>query len=141
MRITARRLNNEYLFEAKGESGVPVLMDNTDSVTVKGASPMEMLLMGVAGCNAIDIIMILKNQKLEVEDYTVEVIGNTVPLATSTKLESMVLKIDILGDIPEKNLVRAASLSFEKYCSVALTLRESVEITYSLHLNGKEIAH
>ena len=62
MKVTLERINDEYLFEAKGTSDIPVLIDNKGNDVVKGSSPMELLLMGIGGCSAIDIILILKKQ-------------------------------------------------------------------------------
>ena len=56
MKVSVKRINDDYLMEAKGASGVPVLMDHSGAEKVQGASPMELLLMGVGGCSAIDII-------------------------------------------------------------------------------------
>ena len=75
MKVTLNRINDNFLFEAKGESDVSVYIDSkTDGVT-KGASPMELLLMGIGGCNAIDIISILKKQRQVVDSYKIEVEG------------------------------------------------------------------
>ena len=63
MKVTLDRIDSDYLFEAKGSSGIPVLIDNKTRDEVKGSSPMELLLMGVGGCSAIDVISILKKQK------------------------------------------------------------------------------
>ncbi|MCB0453615.1 MAG: OsmC family protein, partial [Aequorivita sp.] len=77
MKVSLNRINDNYLFEAKGASGVPVLIDNkTENEASKGASPMELLLMGVGGCNAIDIVMILKKQRQEITSYKIEVEGH-----------------------------------------------------------------
>ena len=47
MKVTLDRINDDYLFEGKGKAGVPVFIDNTSEEGPKGASPMEILLMGV----------------------------------------------------------------------------------------------
>ena len=65
MKITLDRINDDYLFEAKGKAGVPVYIDNTSKEGAKGASPMELLLMGVGACSAIDVIAILKKQSFQ----------------------------------------------------------------------------
>jgi putative redox protein len=63
MNVTLERKNNAYLFEAKGESGVPIIIDNTSQEEAQGASPMELLLMAVSSCSAVDVINILEKQK------------------------------------------------------------------------------
>ncbi len=140
MKVSIERINEDYLMEAKGASGVPVLMDNSTLEKVQGASPMELLLMGVGGCSAIDIINILKKQRQIITSYKVEIEGETQEVGEAKPFEAMTLKIYLEGDIPADKVVRAAALSFEKYCSVSITMQSSVDIQYKLFLNGEIIA-
>jgi len=139
MKVQLVRINDNYLFEAKGASGVPVLIDNKTDEPSKGASPMELLLMGVGGCNAIDIVMILKKQRQEITSYKIEVEGQRKQVRDAKPFESMYVTIYLEGKIDEAKAIRAAQLSFEKYCSVSITLEASVKITYSIVLNGKQL--
>ena len=139
MKVTLDRLNNDYLFEAKGASNVPVFIDNKTGDEVKGASPMELLLMGVGGCSAIDVIFILKKQRQEITSYHVEVEGTRKEVKGAKPFESMHVKVYLEGDISPEKAQRAADLSFEKYCSVSITLEPGVKITYEVILNGNPI--
>ena len=140
MKVQLNRINNDYLFEAKGASGIPVMIDNKTDDEVKGSSPMELLLMGVGGCSAIDIISILKKQKLEIDSYKVEVEGDRKEVGGAKPFKSMVVKVFLEGEIPPEKALRAAKLSFEKYCSVSITMQEGVDITYQVFLNGEALA-
>ncbi|MBT0606670.1 OsmC family protein [Aequorivita echinoideorum] len=137
MKVSLNRINGNYLFEAKGASEVPVLIDNKTDEPSKGASPMELLLMGVGGCSAIDIVMILKKQRQEITSYKMEVEGQRKEVRDAKPFESMHVTIFLEGKIDAAKALRAAQLSFEKYCSVSITLEASVKITYSIVLNGK----
>lgn len=139
MNVTLSRINDDYLFEAKGAKHIPVLIDNKTGDSVKGASPMELLLMAVGSCNAIDIISILKKQRQEITSYSVEVEGDRKDTKKARPFEFINVKIYLEGSIAEDKAKRAAALSFEKYCSVSITLEPSVEITYEIILNGKLI--
>jgi putative redox protein len=139
MQVNIERINDEFLMEAKGASGVPVLMDNTSVENVQGTSPMEMLMMGVGGCSAIDIIHILNKQRQVITSYKVEVDGETEATDGAKPFKSMNLKIHLEGDIPSDKVIRAAALSFEKYCSVSITMQKTVDIKYQLFLNGDKI--
>ena len=77
MAIYLDRINDKYLFELSNENGHKVLLDRKYSpdYNVQGASPMELLLMGVAGCSSIDVISILEKQKLDPDSYKMEVEG------------------------------------------------------------------
>tara|TARA_R110001583_G_scaffold21807_2_gene82472 strand:+ start:12356 stop:12778 length:423 start_codon:yes stop_codon:yes gene_type:complete len=139
MKVNIERIDDNFLMEATGASGVPVLMDNTSVENVQGTSPMELLLMGVGGCSAIDIIHILKKQRQTIDSYSVEIEGETLALQDAKPFKAMDLKIYLKGNIPAEKVIRAAALSFEKYCSVSITLQKSVDIKYQLYLNGELI--
>ena len=140
MKVILERKNSDYLFEAKGASGNTVMIDNKTVDEVHGSSPMELLLMGVGGCSAIDIISILKKQKLEIDSYRVEVEGDRIVVVGAKPFEAMRVLVYLEGDIPAEKALRAAKLSFEKYCSVSITLQAGVDITYKVFLNGEEVA-
>ena len=139
MKVILNRINDDYLFEAKGDNNVSVLIDNKTNDEVKGASPMELLLMAVGSCNAIDIIYVLKKQRQEIKSYKIEVDGTRIDGPAAKPFESIHVTIHLEGDIAEAKAQRAAALSFEKYCSVSLTLADCVKVTYQIVLNGKEI--
>ena len=139
MKVSLNRINDNYLFEAKGASGVPIYIDNKTDEPSKGASPMEMLLMAVGGCSAIDIVSILKKQRQEISSYSMEVEGTRTEVRDAKPFEAMHVTVFLEGNIDEKKALRAAELSFEKYCSVSITLEASVKVTYNIVLNGKAI--
>src|SRR5690554_2806486 len=148
MKVTLERKNDTYLFEAKGDSGVPIYIDSkTDEPTStgsvqrsKGASPMELLLMGVGGCSAIDVVSILKKQRQEITSYKMEVEGQREEVREAKPFKAIHVKLYLEGEIDEAKAIRAAQLSFEKYCSVSITMEASVKVTYSIVLNGIEIS-
>ncbi|SDL63160.1 putative redox protein [Salinimicrobium catena] len=140
MKIQLKRLNDNYHFETVNERGNVIHLDNKSEPNPQGASPMELLLMGIAGCSGIDIVMILKKQQLEIKDLRMDVEGfrkddGTVP-NTFTRIH---VKVYLEGDIPANKAQRAAALSFEKYCSVAMMLEKAAEITYDVTVNGKPV--
>ncbi|MCG2418509.1 OsmC family protein [Aequorivita sp. F47161] len=140
MKVTLNRINDNYLFEAKGESGVPVFIDSKTDEPSKGASPMELLLMGVGGCSAIDVVSILKKQRQEITSYKMEVAGEREEVREAKPFKAIHVRLYLEGKIDEAKAIRAAKLSFEKYCSVSITMEASVKITYSIELNGKSLA-
>ena len=58
-----------YHSKIENQNGNSIEIDNKSDLNPKGVSPMELLLMGVAGCSSIDIISILKKQK---QDFRVQ---------------------------------------------------------------------
>ncbi len=139
MKVTLDRINDDYLIEAKGPNNISVLIDNKTEQEVKGAGPMELLLMAVGGCNAIDILYVLKKQRQTVTSYKVEVEGTRTEVRRAKPFGAIHVTIYLEGDITPEKALRAASLSFENYCSVSMTLENSVKITYDVVLNGTKI--
>lgn len=139
MKVSINRINDNYLFEAKGTSGVPVLMDNSGEEDFKGTSPMELLLMGVGGCNAIDVVSILKKQRQIITSYKIDVEGQRKEMKEAKPFESIHVTLHLDGEIDKAKAIRAAELSFEKYCSVSITMEGCVKVTHSIVLNGKKL--
>ena len=141
MKVFLERINNDYLFEVENKNGHKVLLDNNSKTSgkVQGASPMELLLMGVAGCSAIDIISILNKQKINPLSLKMEVNG----LRNSRDIPSLFYQIDIIiylkGEIEKEKALRAAKLSYDKYCSVSKMLEKTAKINYKVVLNDKNI--
>ena len=141
MKVFLERVNSDYLFEVENKNGQKVLLDNSSKASgkVEGVSPMELLLMGVAGCSAIDIIAILGKQKINPLSLKMEVNG----LRKLKEIPALFYQIDILifleGDIDKEKAKRAAKLSYDKYCSVSKMLEKTAKINHEVILNGKKI--
>ncbi|MDA0200516.1 MAG: OsmC family protein [Bacteroidetes bacterium] len=141
MKINLKRVNQDYLLEAQNDNGHKVLLDNKSKKTgeVQGVSPMELLLIGLAGCSSIDIIAILNKQKIDPTDLQMEVEGMREPHKVPSLFQTIKVNVMMDGDIPPEKAKRAVSLSFDKYCSVAKTLEYSATIKYAIVLNGEKL--
>ena len=123
-------------FEATNSAGQKAFIDGPPDLggVGEGVRPLEMLLMALAGCSALDVIHILeKKQKEPLEDLVVSVKGlraDAVP-AVYTDIE---VHFEASGAVDEKKLERAVSLSMEKYCSVAKMIEKSARITWTVAL-------
>ncbi len=134
MLIELNKIDGVYHFEAKNESGNKVDIDASPAIggTGKGARPMELLIMGLGGCSAIDIISILQKQKIDVKDFKIKIDAQRQADAIPALFEKIHIEFILKGDIDQAKAERAASLSMEKYCSVAKTLEKTATITHSL---------
>lgn len=137
MKVELDRINDNYLFEGKSKTGASVLIDNTSEEGATGASPMELLLMGVGGCSAIDIIAILKKQKQEITKFHIEVEGFRKEVKQAKPFEEILVKVFLEGNIDPKKAKRAGQLSFDKYCSVSITLENCVKVSHEILINGQ----
>ena len=78
MNVSLERINDDYLLEVTNANGMSIRLDNKSKTTgeVQGVSPMELLLMGIAGCSSIDIVAILNKQKINPKVLKMEVQGH-----------------------------------------------------------------
>jgi putative redox protein len=142
MKITLNRVNDNFHFELKNERGHIVNVDSRPEFggDDKGPSPMELVLMGVAGCSGIDMISILKKQRQEITSFKAEVEGERVQVGEAKPFKDIHVVFYLEGKIIGDKAAKAAQLSFEKYCSVSKTLEPNVTIHYKVVVNGEELA-
>ncbi len=136
MKIKLNRINSDYLFECTNSAGNSILLDNTSQPDAKGVSPMESVLMAVAGCSGIDLVSILKKQRQEITSFSAEVEGERVQVDEAKPFKKIIVKFFLEGEIDPKKAQKAAELSFEKYCSVSKTFEPNVEVQYEVFVNG-----
>ena len=126
----------ERSFSAKTGTGHIVNMDGPPDHGGRNqaARPMEMVLVGLGGCSAFDVLEILEKSRQKVSNCQVEINGeraDAVP-AVFTKIHMHFL---LSGqDLSDKQVKRAVDLSIEKYCSVVMMLRDNVDITHDYEL-------
>lgn len=95
------------------------------------ARPMELLLAGMGGCTAYDVVLILKRGRHAVRGCTVEIQAERAEVEPKvfTKIN---LHFTVTGkDLPAAAVERAIALSHEKYCSASIMLGKTAEITTS----------
>jgi putative redox protein len=97
-------------------------------------TPVEMLLVAVAGCTAADVISILLKKRQDVTDYRVEITGERAEDHPRKFLKFHVHHIVHGRSVSDKALADAIELSDTKYCSVAATVRPTAEITTSYEI-------
>lgn len=139
MKVTLDRVNEKFHFQVKNDRGYVVDLDKRkiQGGDDLGASPMELLLMGVAGCSGIDLIGILQKQRQEITSYKMEVEGERTEMGEAKPFTKIHATIFIEGEVKPKKALKAAELSFEKYCSVSKTLEPTATVTYSVVVNGE----
>jgi len=136
MKVTVQKLEKDLHMEAKNEEGGLVRMDgNTEIGGLEGGfSPMQLLLAGIGGCSAIDIIGILEKQKQDLKDLRVEVNGDKQKKETYSEFKTIHLKFIFSGDLDPRKVERAIDLSINKYCSVSKALEQGSKITHSYEI-------
>jgi putative redox protein len=124
-------------FVGHSESGHQITIDTLPKFggSNEGASPMELLLLGVGGCSSVDVVNILKKQRQQVSGCVAELVAeraDSVPkVFTSIHLHFIVKG----GDLRPEKVSRAVKLSAEKYCSASIMLaRGDVKVTHDFEI-------
>ena len=119
----------DEIFLGKNLKGGEVQMGSLENKP--GISPMEMLLLGVAGCTGMDIVSILKKKRQDLKDFKVEVRGfrrDTYPMIYT---EIQVTYLLWGEDIDPAAVERAIRLSEDKYCSASAMMKAAAEFSSS----------
>ena len=125
--INLQRVSGDFGFEAKDANGHTIHIDSSDESGGNnfGVRPMQMLLMGLGGCSAIDIVMILKKQRQTIQDFSIKITGEREPGKEPSLWANAKIIFMLSGDIDAEKAARACELSMNKYCSVAEILKRS----------------
>ncbi|WP_369999338.1 OsmC family protein [Winogradskyella sp.] len=121
-------------FESDNPSGKFVTMD-TDVLGEerKGLSPKAMMLSSLAGCSAIDVILMLEKMKVEIDDLKIEVSGELTE-EHPKYYHSVMVDYHFYGsDLDKKKCERAVKLSVEKYCGVMEMFRRFATVNFKIH--------
>jgi putative redox protein len=137
-KIELSRVSGEYGFEASDENGHIIRMDSSPETGGQnfGVRPMQVLLMGLAGCSAIDVLAILKKQRQEVKDYKMVINGEREKGKEPSLWEDIEIEFHLYGDIDKDKASKAVELSIDKYCSVSATLHKAgANINYRVFIH------
>ena len=125
-------------FVGESGSGHAIVMDGAPEHGGRnlGVRPMEMLLLGLGGCTAFDVVMILKKSRQNVIDCEV-----TVDSDRAEEVPKVFTRIHIHFIVSGKNLdlskvEKAVNLSAEKYCSASEMLGKTAKITHDFEIVG-----
>jgi putative redox protein len=126
----------DVMFLGESGSGHSVVMDGAPEAGGRnlGFRPMEMVLLGLGGCSAFDVMMILKRGREQVTDCVVELDAQRAETDPKvfTKIE---VRYVVTGrSLDRKKVERAVSLSAERYCSASAMLAKTAEITHTVEI-------
>lgn len=126
-------------FIGEAGSGHAVVMDGPPDHGGRnlGVRPMEMLLLGMGGCSAFDVVMILKKSRQPVTDCVVELEAERADSEPKVFTRIHAHFIVTGGGLAEKKVENAVRLSAEKYCSASIMLGKMARITHDFEIRGK----
>lgn len=129
-------------FVGESGSGHAVVMDGPEDSGGRnlGIRPMEMLLIGMGGCTAFDVVHILKKSRQPVTDCVVEI--EAVRAETEPKIFTRIhVHFRVSGNgLAEKQVARAVELSAEKYCSASIMLGKVAAISHDFEVIDSAVA-
>ena len=123
-------------FVGQSESGHSVVMDGPPDSGGKnlGVRPMEMLLLGLGGCSAFDVVHILRKSRQQITDCVADIEAERAESDPKvfTKIH---VHFTVTGKgLDPKRVEQAVNLSAEKYCSASIMLGKVAEITHDFEV-------
>jgi len=130
------KLIESVSFVGQSESGHSVVMDGAPESGGKnlGVRPMEMLLMGLGGCSAFDVVLILRKGRQQVTDCVADLSAERAD--SDPKVFTRIhVHFTVTGKaLDPKRVEQAVKLSAEKYCSASIMLGKTAEITHDFEV-------
>ncbi len=135
MKATVKWLDN-MSFVGESGSGHSVVMDGPPESGGRnlGVRPMEMVLLGMGGCTAFDVVMILQRGRQDIVDCHVELEAERAEEAPKvfTKIHAHYI---VKGkNLDARKVERAINMTAEKYCSVSIMLAATAEVTHDFEI-------
>ncbi|SFM24043.1 putative redox protein [Ectothiorhodospira mobilis] len=125
-------------FVGESPSGHALVMDGAPEQGGRnlGPRPMEMLLLGLGGCTAFDVVQILQKARQPIMDCEVEISAERAdePPRVYTAIH---VHFIVTGEgLSEKQVARAVALSADKYCSASIMLGKTARISHDFEIRG-----
>ncbi|HLV97189.1 MAG TPA: OsmC family protein [Ktedonobacterales bacterium] len=123
-------LREGMAFSADSGSGHEIILDTRgDGGQNQGPSPMELLLMGTAGCTAMDVISILRKKRQDVTAYQVVIHGTRADTEPRVFTDITIEHIVTGHQVGEAAVTQAIDLSVKKYCGAYAMMSKTAHIT------------
>ena len=120
----------------KSHSGHSITMDGPPEIGGNnlGVRPMEMLLLGVAGCTMIDVVTTLKKMRQELTHFETKLSAERADDHPKVFTDIHIQFIVKGKDLDPKKVEKAITLSAEKYCSASIMLGKTASITHDFEI-------
>lgn len=124
--VRVRWAGEGVVFRGGPDDGAEITVDSDG---LQGLTPMQLLLMALGSCMAVDVQMILEKSRVPVRTLEVEAVGVRAPVPPRRYVSlSLVYRIGGPEAEDQSKLERAIELSRDKYCSVLSTLDPEIEL-------------
>jgi putative redox protein len=106
-----------------------------DGDSSAGPSPVQMLVLGLAGCMAADVVDIIRKGRHSLTGFSAHILAERAQ-EPPTRVVRAELHFHVRGDVPATAVERAITLSRDKYCSVWHSLREDIELSTTFDITA-----
>jgi putative redox protein len=104
-----------------------------DGDSTAGPSPVQMLVFGLAGCMAADLVDIVRKGRHPLTGLTARIVAERAQ-TPPTRIVRAELQFHVRGDVPPAAVERAIALSRDRYCSVWHSFREDIDLITSFEI-------
>lgn len=136
MKIKFTRLDDAYHLQAVNEIGNTVETDGSPDIGGgnKAFRPMQLMLVGLGSCSAIDVVYLLRKQRQQLDDIQLEIDAEREQDKHPSLFTTIHLHFHLYGPLDDKKVKRAVDLSLEKLCSAARIMEKTADITWSYEI-------
>jgi putative redox protein len=110
--------------------GAEIVMDSPPEA---GPNPVQTLAFALAGCMAMDVLLVIQRGRYALEALTARMVVERAP-SDPRRILKVDLRFTLKGKVPPDRVGRAIQLSRDRYCSVWHSLREDIELTTSFEI-------
>ena len=138
-KVTLQHLDDNFHFLATNSDGNTMHMDTSpeEGGSGQGVGPMQAVAMALGGCSGIDIVIILKKQRQELQKFNTVITYDRAEQETPSLFTRLHVHYEFEGNLDQKKVRNAVDLSINKYCSVAKILEKTAPVTVSWSINGQ----
>jgi putative redox protein len=104
-----------------------------DGDSTAGPSPVQMLVLGLAGCMAADVVDIVRKGRHPLKAFDARIVAERAQ-EPPTRVVRAQLHFQLRGDVPVAAVERAIALSRDRYCSVWHSLRQDIDLSTSFDI-------
>ncbi len=119
-----------FQFVARAENGGGLVLDSSDGGS--GPTPMQMVLMGVAGCAAMDVVSILKKKRADISDLQINITGDQAEEHPKRYTDINIEFVVHGKGVKPQDVKRSIELSITKYCSAMASVNADIAHSYRI---------
>ncbi len=126
-------------FEAKAGANTVSMDAKTPIGRSSAQTPKELVIAGLCGCTAMDVIALMRKHKQKVTSFTVKADVSVVEKVHPAVFSAVKLDFFLEGEVEPQRALEAVQLSQTQYCGVSAMLAKAFPITWELFVNGESV--